>query len=131
MKFGELITEELPGKWHKLKLPMTVDIRPEFTHLHDDPILVIPESFLTDFASMHFLPTFLARDTEKPAVLHDYHYRFKDFCGNCDIPISRSVADKIFHTGLKAEGVSAIRRGIIWAFVRIFSGFAWNKYKGD
>lgn len=130
MKYGVLVGMECAGKWRILQRPMKVDLRPEYSHL---PITVfeIPTGFKTDYASMYLVPAFLAIDTEKPAVVHDWHYKNAKFAPNTNLPITRSRADEIFREGLKAEGVGAIRRIMIWSTVRVWAWIPWKRYRAS
>jgi Protein of unknown function (DUF1353) len=83
--------------------------------------IVVPNGFVTDFASVPRLPlVFLATAdlAERSAVLHDYLYRSG--------VVSRARADAIFRAGMLAEDVAGWRRWLMWAAVR---GFGARHYR--
>jgi hypothetical protein len=74
---------------------------------------VVPESFVTDFASVPKLLTWLVPPYglyTKAAVLHDYLLQSR--------MVSRSDADGIFRRAMRELGVSFLRRWMMWAAVR-------------
>lgn len=84
--------------------------------------IVVPAGFETDFASVPRLPLayLLAGDTaHEAAVIHDYLYR----TGKAD----RKTADEIFLEAMKAQGIPAWRRRLMYWAVRTFGG---SSYKG-
>ena len=89
-------------KW-QLKIPLVYDE------------IVVPKGFVTDFATIPRIlwPIFppYGRHT-KAAILHDYLYT------SCTC--SRRQSDKIFREAMKKDGVGWLRRGIMWAAVRLF-----------
>lgn len=81
----------------------------------------VPAGFETDFASVPRLPLayLVAGNTShKAAVIHDYLYKTQ---------APRADADAVFRAAMRAEGVSAWRRGLMWAAVR---AFGWAPYNG-
>lgn len=75
----------------------------------------VPAGFVTDFASVPRLPlAFLLFGNvgHRGAVLHDWLYR------SAGVP--RADADAVFREVLKAEGVGAMRAGLMYAGVRAF-----------
>ncbi len=75
---------------------------------------VVPESFVTDFASVPRLFIWLVPPYglyTKAAVLHDYLLQSRI--------VSRSDADGIFRRAMRELGVSFLRRWMMWAAVRI------------
>ena len=81
-------------------------------------VVTVPKGFRTDFASIpRVLLSVIGRPTGKlsePAVLHDFLYS-----GKCDSWVSRRLADKIFEEAMKENGVSWIKRKVVWSGVRI------------
>jgi hypothetical protein len=82
----------------------------------------VPTGFITDFASVpkalwSIIPPY--GTYTKAAVIHDYLYR--------NAIVSRADADGIFKKIMSESGVGLIRRGLMWAAVRLFGRAA---YKG-
>ena len=86
-----------------------------------DRQIVIPENFVTDFASvprMPFLYWFAGGSAEAPAVLHDWYYRTKTE------EVTRAQADALLYEAIVAAGYWRIRAWTMWAGVRI--GGYWS-----
>lgn len=82
--------------------------------------VVVPEGFVTDFASVPRLPFayFMAGNTARWAsVIHDYLYVEKS--------LPRDVCDAVFLEAMAASGVPRWRRGLMWLAVRAFGGIAY------
>ena len=116
--FTPLCVEVLPGGRHyRLTKDMIV-----FSHKHG--VTVVPEGFVTDFASIPrgfwniFPPT---GPYAKAAVYHDYLYQL----GN----LTRAEADAEFADGMRALGVSWPTRAAMWSALRLFGGAAWSEYE--
>jgi hypothetical protein len=82
----------------------------------------VPAGFVTDFASVPGLFTWLVprygRFT-KAAILHDF------LCGEAkEGRFIRSQADGIFRRVMRELGVGFIRRWVMWAAVRLGSGWS-------
>lgn len=80
-------------------------------------LVIVPEGFVTDFASVPRLPfayLLFGNVAREAAVVHDWLYH----SGAC----SRELADEVFAEASKACGVSAWRRGPMWLGVRLFGG---------
>ena len=82
--------------------------------------------FVCDLASIPrlfwvLLPT-TARYTA-PAIIHDYLYWFQPASHD------RGRADQVFDLGMRELGVSAWKRCVIYAAVRLGGGWSWNKNK--
>jgi hypothetical protein len=81
------------------------------------PVIVVPEGFETDLASVPRLPVvymLTGGTSNEAAVVHDYLYS----TGLTD----RKTADAILREASAATGVPAWRRGLMWAGVRLFGG---------
>jgi len=86
-----------------------------------DRIVVVPEGFVTDFASVPRLPFlyWMAGDTaRKAAVIHDWFYRTNSE------KIERPIADAVFAEAIEALGYWPIRKWFMWAGVRV--GGYWS-----
>lgn len=87
--------------------------------------IVVPAGFRTDFASVPrglwnlFPPDGKGRDA---AVVHDFLYSQR---GGIWL-YSRAEVDRIFRDGLAELGVSAWRRWVMWAAVRVGGRRYWN-----
>lgn len=112
----ELRVEKSPGDGWRLCEPFRVALE-EGERVHE---LEVPRGFETDFASVPRLPLafLLAGDTaHRAAVLHDFLYASR---------ADRGFADRAFRAAMKAEGVSAWRRWLMFAGVRAFGGMAYE-----
>lgn len=95
------------GRWRLLK-PL------EYQSDVAGRVIVVPEGFETDLASVPRLPVvyLLTGDTSsKAAVVHDYLYSTGE--------VSRKVADAVLKEASAVIGVSGWRRWLMWAGVRI------------
>jgi hypothetical protein len=84
-------------------------------------VFVVPEGFVTDFASVPRLPLmFLIAGDEAhlAATLHDWLYSRQE--------VSRSQADAIFREAMTASGEPGWRSFFMWAGVRAGGWMAWN-----
>jgi len=92
--------------------------------LVDDKSIIIPESFDTDLASIpRWFWTFLSPAYSgfiAPSILHDYLYQ-------CHNGYSRKVIDEIFYSALTENGVTRYTSLKMYAAVRIFGEFHYNK----
>lgn len=90
-------------------------------------LIVVPVGFVTDFASVpRWLPHVYAAldDVGQPAaVVHDYLYQTHKIYHR---RVTRPLADRVFLEALEALGVSAWRRGLMYAGVRLLG---WGAYK--
>lgn len=82
-------------------------------------LIVAPEGFVTDFASVPVVRP--VGRSERPAVIHDWLYKMGS--------VSRIAADKLFVDMLAAEGVSAFGRWIYYAGVRMGGRWPYNQYR--
>lgn len=88
--------------------------------------IVIPEGFITDFASVPRLPiVYLAVGNRgrKAAVLHDWLYYTKRF--------SRKTADLYFYHALRESGVNWFYARAMYSAVRLAGGAFFNKPKEE
>jgi hypothetical protein len=84
-------------------------------------VFVVPEGFVTDFASVPRLPlAFLLAGNEahEAAVIHDFIY--------CKRLTTREMADAVFREAMGATGEPAWRRFLMWAGVRLGGWVAWK-----
>jgi hypothetical protein len=84
-------------------------------------VIVVPEGFVTDFASVPRIPlVFLVAGDEGhlAAVVHDFLYSRQD--------VPRSLADAVFREAMGASGEPGWRSWLMWAGVRIGGWVAWN-----
>lgn len=97
--------------------------------------VVIPEGFITDFASIprglwNVLPP--TGGYGKAAVVHDYLYRggyITTILGNVETHNNptRAETDAILKEAMDVSGVGRVTRWTIWAGVRVGGWLAWNK----
>lgn len=88
--------------------------------------IVVPEGFITDFASVPRLPiVYLAVGSRgrKAAVLHDWLYYTKKF--------SRKAADLYFYHALRESGVNWFYARAMYSAVRLAGGSFYNKPKEE
>ena len=85
--------------------------------------LIIPEGFVTDFASVpRWFPlahVILARRARGPAVVHDFLYQ-SHLCE------SQEVADDVFHEAMRVDQVAAFYRGVMASAVRVAGRWSWD-----
>ena len=80
--------------------------------------IFVPAGYVTDFASVPRLPLafLLTGDhAHASAVIHDYLVEYQ--------AVPRPVADRVFLEAMEVEGVSWWRRKLMYAAVRIYTGF--------
>lgn len=80
-------------------------------------LVTVPAGFVTDYASVPRAPLtywLFGGVGDEAAVVHDFMYE-KGI-------VPRDVADEVYAEALEACGVSAWRRGPMWAAVRLFGG---------
>ena len=83
--------------------------------------IVVPAGFVAEFAS---IPRALwselspVGEHERAAIVHDYLYWFQ--------PCEREETDNLLMIAMKDGGVSDLRRGAVYAGVRLASGDVWN-----
>lgn len=112
---SELLVKELQNGTWELLCGLTFES--QYTLM---PIEV-PRGFKTDFASVPRIPLIydaLGGIANKSAVIHDWLYT-KQYT-------SRYLADNIFLEAMKDEGVSLIRRQLIYAGVRLGGSTHWD-----
>jgi hypothetical protein len=93
-----------------------------YTSTVANQVFVIPEGFITDFASVPRIPVVyeLTGDTaHKAAVVHDYLYSTG--------LVSRETADSVLEEASGVTKVPAWRRAIMWAGVRLGGWLRFNK----
>ena len=101
----------------------------------------VPRGFITDLASIpraiRWLVPKVGRDSAASAV-HDVLYRIGAVITAIEVegiehtsstPISRGVADSIYHQALVASKVGAWRRKLLYHGVSTFGWIAWNRYR--
>lgn len=85
-------------------------------------VVVVPEEFHTDFASVPRLPLaylVVGGKGKRAAVIHDWLY-------SGGMRVDRKTADQVFAEALEASGYGAVVRGLMYAGVRIGGGFAFD-----
>lgn len=96
-------------------------------------VVVIPDEFLTDFASVPRVPlAYLIAGARgnRSAVLHDFPYQFGfwfDEAGR-KLVVERDLVDRVFHESLVADPMSGAGRMIaweMWAAVRVGGRGHW------
>ena len=104
------VTERSAGKW---------ELTNDLVYQGKIETFTIPAGFVTDFASVPRLFTWLVPSTgeyTKCAVLHDWLLETK--------AVSRCDADGIFRRTMREMGVAILRRRVMWAAVRVAGGSA-------
>jgi hypothetical protein len=88
------------------------------------PSVVLPEGFVTDFASIPRIFWNLMEPTDreigKAALIHDWYYRVRS------LPVTRDAADEMLLQGMEALGAPWWRRHAVYRSVRLFGGKAWQ-----
>lgn len=89
-------------------------------------LIVVPAGATTDLASIpRLVSALLPPDGPwiKAAVLHDHLYRTKGLAGR----FTRGQCDAIFSEAMKAQGVAAWKRALIFGAVRGGGWIGWGK----
>ncbi len=100
----------------RLTQPLRYQCRPGRT-------IVVPEGFITDFASVPRIPVawLLTGDTgHRAAVVHDWLYQSHER--------SRKDADRLFYRILREDGEPVWRASLMYAAVRLFGGPAYHRH---
>lgn len=97
-----LRVEQLEGKWWQL----TDSLRYWSAHL--DREIVVPNGFVTNFASVPLLWNL----HDRPSVVHDYMYRFTE-------DWTREKADDTYYEAMVVEDYRFYSRYPFWAGVRV------------
>jgi hypothetical protein len=87
---------------------------------------VVPEGFVTDFASVPRLPLMFllaGNEAHEAAVVHDFAYSRQE--------MTRSQADALFEEAAIASGEPEWRARLMWLGVRAGGWVAWNRYKAN
>lgn len=87
-------------------------------------VFIVPEGFVTDFASVPRLPLafLLTGDSaHEAAVIHDFLYSRG--------VVDRSTADAVFKEAAVASGEPAWKAALMWAGVRMGGWIAWNNHR--
>lgn len=82
----------------------------------------VPVGFETNFASVPRWPVIYmlcGGTSNEAAALHDYLYSFPH-------PVTRPMADAVLREASEATCVSAWRRWLMWAGVRVFGASHWD-----
>lgn len=113
------------GRW-RLEQP--------YDYRDGDTVISIPAGFEFDLSSVPRLFWFLIAPFElsiAAPLLHDFLYRFGERPppGSVTPPraYTRAEADRMFREIMRAEGVSAWRRVLAYAAVRLFGRSAWRE----
>jgi hypothetical protein len=104
------VTERSDGMW---------ELSNDLVYQGKIDTFTIPKGFLTDFASVPRLFTWLVPRSgqyTKCAVLHDWLLETQ--------AVSRCDADGLFRRTMREIGVAVLRRRVMWAAVRVAGGFA-------
>lgn len=83
----------------------------------------VPEGYTTDFASIPRLVAWRIRPLDRhawAAVLHDWRYAVGE-------PGKKHIADQMFLDQMKADGVNAIRRTVMYEAVHNFGHAGYQK----
>lgn len=86
-----------------------------------DGYVIVPEGFLSDFASVPRLPfayLLAGGKADAAAVIHDYLYVTRT--------TTRAQADAVFREAIDALGYGWFTRNLMWLGVRLGGGFVWS-----
>jgi len=89
--------------------------------------IVVPEGFITDFASVPRIPIIYAmvgNCSHRAAVIHDYLYRI-----GAEPDVTRKIADDVFYEAMGVKNIPRWRKWMMWAGVRIGGHGAYKKLK--
>lgn len=92
--------------------------------------IIVPELIFTDLASIpRAIWVYIAPDDpiiELPSVVHDCMYQLGGVMPDGRV-FTRDQADLILRDGMKAQGASEAKRGLVYGAVRAFGGSHWKK----
>lgn len=115
-------TETKPGVW-RLNEPLVYRAR-------DGRRWIVPAGFWTNLYSIPEAIKWLFGEVDAEygagAALHDWLYEMHESLG-----ISRAEADGLLREATEALGMSGVKRGVIYAGVRVFGGRRWEACEGD
>lgn len=97
-------------------------LREDFELKYFDHTFLVPNGFLTDFASVPRIPivfALFAGRAKKSAVFHDWLYTTK--------PFSREECDKAFLCAMETEGLAFAVRTAMYSGVRFGGSSRWEK----
>jgi hypothetical protein len=100
-----------------------------------EEFVAIPPGFVTDFASVPRLLKWLWPSPgglwDKPAVVHDFIYRFGYVERNDGTIryVTRLEGDGIFNEGMTVTGTRVMARRCLYRGVRIGGWVAWNRHR--
>jgi hypothetical protein len=106
-----LVVEKLHGKQWRVERPFMAKVTFDVPDVEE--VLVVPEGFLTDFASVPRVPVaylLFGDKAHRSALLHDHLYALQR---------DREFADAVFYAAMRAEKLNAFQRGIMWTAVRV------------
>lgn len=97
----------------------------DFKYQINDYVITVPKGFVTDLASVprafwSIFPPFGKYTVA--AVVHDFLYSEYN-----NTNINRTLADEIFIFIMKENGVSFVKRQLMFRAVRTFGSMAWKK----
>lgn len=116
----EPVTMVSGKRWYRLLEPVSYT-----SHRLGNMTLTVPAGFLTDMASVPILLQPLIQKDDGalwPAVIHDWLYS-----NDCDLAISRKMADEVLLEAMTECGVGPVKRGLIYHAVRLGGGNSWRK----
>lgn len=138
MKFlTDLITKKLPDDPGEFALYR--DFHVEFEHGGQRYHEIVPEGFITDFASVprvaQMLPGFgVNGPSASAAVLHDWHYccrgrlAVRSQAGELRLlELTRQQCDRLLYTGLVACGLWPAQAALFYSAVRLGGWVYWNR----
>lgn len=117
---SKLEVEPLDGKYWRL----TKGFEYHVGCYPSDEVIVVPEGFVTDFASVPkvFWPIISPVGKHgKAAVIHDFCYATACY--------SRLRSDSIFEEGMRVLNVEAWKRETLYNGVVLFGWWAWYKHR--
>lgn len=112
---SQLDTRTLTDKSNRLLKDFVISIKGK--------LIVIPEGFETDFASVPRIPLFytlVGGRGKKAAVVHDYLYASNFF--------NRKLCDDIFYDALRETGMGWFSANIMYTGVRLGGSSAYRTY---
>ena len=114
-----LRVEQVASGWWRLTSPLAY-----YSEMLEQ-VIVVPEGFCTDFASVPRLPIaywLFGSRANAPAVTHDFAYRTGI--------IARTTADRVFNEAMKAEGKTFLTRWPMTGAVLAFGGLVYRSRGG-
>lgn len=102
-----------------------------FRYNEVDREITIPEGMVTDLTSVPWIARIFVERVGphlEAAIVHDFLYiAWQDVADHGIRRADRKFADRMMYAAMKAAGVGLVRRGLIYATIRLFGAIAYAR----